>query len=191
LTLVERGFRVVAVPLDPVISGAVHAKGVEIVEGNLETAREKLKGEQFDCLLLQNVLHLLPNPARLLSNYANLLSKNAVVVALVPNLSSLSSVWRRIRFGELLRRWGSFENSGVQFTHRRLLRQWFHGAGIGIEKPSVPLGLLRSLGTCLFSDRFQILNLLSWGGSCDERIATSFGHHSYLQSGRSFARRSG
>src|SRR5262249_3248344 len=60
--LAEKGVRVVAVPLDPVISGAAEARGVEIVNGDFEMVRDSLATERFDCLLLLNILHLIRDP---------------------------------------------------------------------------------------------------------------------------------
>jgi SAM-dependent methyltransferase len=145
-SLIKRGVRVVAAPLDPVILGGANAKGVTVVEGDLETVRDRLRVERFDCLLLQNVLHLLPDPAEVLRSYAHLLSKNAAVIALVPNLWSFGSVWREIRSREILKRRNGFENSKVQFTHAGLVRQWFQSTGMNIEKLSA-VGPSRKFGT--------------------------------------------
>jgi SAM-dependent methyltransferase len=129
-----------------VILGGANAKGVTVVEGDLETVRDRLRVERFDCLLLQNVLHLLPDPAEVLRSYAHLLSKNAAVIALVPNLWSFGSVWREIRSREILKRRNGFENSKVQFTHAGLVRQWFQSTGMNIEKLSA-VGPSRKFGT--------------------------------------------
>jgi len=104
------------------------------VEADFRKALEKLSGEQFDCLLLQNVLQFLPDPMQFLSSYENLLSKDAVVIALLPNLSSLGSIWRAVRNGETFKRRQGYESTGVQFTRPRLVRKWFENTGLKIQR---------------------------------------------------------
>ena len=65
--LAERGLRVVAVPLDPVVCGNAAARGVEMVFGDFHVAKKKLHNQRFDCLLFLNVLHLARDPIEVLS----------------------------------------------------------------------------------------------------------------------------
>ena len=62
-----RGLRVVAVPLDSEICSTAAERGVEMVVGDFLSAREKIRNETFDILLLLNVLHLVPDPIGILS----------------------------------------------------------------------------------------------------------------------------
>ncbi len=95
--LVKRGLRVVAVPMDSVIAASAEDKGVEIVYGDFQSAREKLGAERFDCLLLSNVLHLVPDPVGVLSSFSSLLSEHGVVIVTVPNMAEFRVVLRRLR----------------------------------------------------------------------------------------------
>src|SRR4029077_6482211 len=79
------GKRVVAVPLDPVISACAQARGVELVQGDLKMALARLSSERVDCLLDSNVLHLVQDPCEILVLFAPLLSDAAIVIAAVPN----------------------------------------------------------------------------------------------------------
>ena len=74
-----------AVPVDAVIPGGAEAVGVEIVLGDFETARKKLAGRHFDCLLMSNVIHLLEDPVKILASFAELLSPGAVAILVTPN----------------------------------------------------------------------------------------------------------
>lgn len=131
--LAEKGLNVSAVPIDPVIPGAARAKGVEIIEGDFETARAKLTGRQFDCLLLLKVLHLVPNPVEELSSFGKFLSNGSVAIASVPNLTRLQTIWGRVRGDKQFKDFGSYEKTGVNLTSRKGLRGWLQGAGMKTE----------------------------------------------------------
>jgi 2-polyprenyl-3-methyl-5-hydroxy-6-metoxy-1,4-benzoquinol methylase len=136
--LAEKGLRVSAVPLDPVIPGGAEAGGVEIINGDLASARRGLADRKFDCLLLSNVLHLVPNPRETLSSYGSLLSDGGTVIAVTPNMARLAATWKSLRGDSSSAARGRYERTGVHRVSRRVLRDWFRSAGMKIEK-IVPL----------------------------------------------------
>lgn len=132
--LAKKGLRVVAVPLDSVISACAEARGLETVNGDFKTVRQKLEGQRFDCLLISNGLHLVDDPVAVISSFAGLLSEDCTVIALVPNLSQLPGLRKRIRDDRGI--WGllrSYQQTGVHYTSRRVLHKWFQRAGFRIE----------------------------------------------------------
>jgi 2-polyprenyl-3-methyl-5-hydroxy-6-metoxy-1,4-benzoquinol methylase len=152
--LVEQGLRVVAVPADPVTASSARAKGVEIVEGNIATARKKLEGEQFDCLLLLDVLHLIQDPSAVMSAFVPLLRVGATVIVRVPKVLRFTTVYRAIRGDQRLSELGNYEKTGVHFTSRRVVRRWLENAGlrienVAIEMPSTMAKVPRSLPRAL------------------------------------------
>jgi 2-polyprenyl-3-methyl-5-hydroxy-6-metoxy-1,4-benzoquinol methylase len=133
--LAKKGLRVVAVPLDSVISSCAEARGLETVNGDFKTAREKLEGQRFDCLFISNVLHLVQDPIAVLSSFASLLSENSTVVALVPNTSHLPGLRRRIRDDHGIRGvMMGYQETGVHLTSPRVLNRWFKRAGFRVER---------------------------------------------------------
>jgi SAM-dependent methyltransferase len=133
--LATKGMRVVAVPLDSVISACAEARGLKVVHGDFTTAREKLEGERFDCLLISNVLHLVRDPIAVISSFAGLLSEESTVVATVPNLLHLPGLRRRIRDDQGyhgLRK--GYDENGVHFTSPRVLTKWFKSAGFRVKR---------------------------------------------------------
>ncbi len=128
--LAAKGMRVVAVPLDPVIAADIETEGIEIVPEDFCEASETLKNQRFDCLLLSNVLHLVRDPIEILSSFGHVLSDNGVAVALVPNLSRLPALWRRISAKE---EFGNYEKTGVHFTSPKTAASWFESARMRIE----------------------------------------------------------
>jgi len=132
--LVQNGKRVVAVPLDPVISACAQARGVELVQGDLNMALARLSGESFDCLLISNVLHLVQDPCEILTSFASLLSDKAIVIIALPNLLRVPVLWRKLRGVESHRFLGNFAKSGVHFTSRGTVRKWLRRAGLRVDR---------------------------------------------------------
>jgi 2-polyprenyl-3-methyl-5-hydroxy-6-metoxy-1,4-benzoquinol methylase len=132
--LVQKGKRVVAIPLDSIIGVNAKARGVELVCGDLSNALQELENERFDCLLLSNVLHLVPDPQGLLFRFCSLLRANGTAVAVVPNLSRVPVLWRRGLGHSGFRNLADYQKSGVNLTSRRILRKWFDKAGMKIEQ---------------------------------------------------------
>jgi SAM-dependent methyltransferase len=138
IALTRVGLSVAAVPLDPVICRRAAEAGVEIIEGDLRSARQRLEGRRFDCLLLLNVLHLIRDPAEALSAFSALLSPSAPVIIASPNMLSLPSIARQIRNGRIETP-GGFERSGAHFAGRSSIAKWCEKAGLNVVKT---IGLL-------------------------------------------------
>jgi 2-polyprenyl-3-methyl-5-hydroxy-6-metoxy-1,4-benzoquinol methylase len=131
-SLAAKGMQVVAVPLDPVIPGGAQAEGIELVNGSLAEAREKLTARRFDCLLLSNVLHLVPDPVQVLSSFSSLLSPEGISVAVVPNTSRLGSRGKVIRSKQGIGK-KVHEGTEVHACSRKVIGNWFKDAGMPVE----------------------------------------------------------
>jgi 2-polyprenyl-3-methyl-5-hydroxy-6-metoxy-1,4-benzoquinol methylase len=131
--LTEKGLQVTAVSLDSVIAGHAQQRGVEVITGNFREAREKLAGRRFDCLLLSNVLHLVPNPVEVLSLFGNLLSPGGVLIAVSPNLARLGAKRLICRRGRIAKH-EMYRRTGIQFSSHKTVREWFRAAGMQVQK---------------------------------------------------------
>jgi 2-polyprenyl-3-methyl-5-hydroxy-6-metoxy-1,4-benzoquinol methylase len=127
--LIEKGFRVKAIPIDSVIAASAEARGVDIVYGDVEQARQRLSGESFDCLLFSNMLHLVPEPAKFMTRFTEFLAPGGSVIASAPNLSWMRLLARRFRFGKGANP-KNYDSSGMHASTGRLLRRWFRQAGL-------------------------------------------------------------
>jgi SAM-dependent methyltransferase len=132
--LVERGLRVAAVPLDPIICATAAAQGVKMVLGDFNTARAKLDGQQFDCVLFLNVLHLAHDPVEVLSLFRDLLSPLGIVVIQTPNMLSPRAIWGGIRDARNIRDLGSYKSTGAHLTFVGKIRNWCHRSGFKVER---------------------------------------------------------
>ncbi len=163
--LLEMGMRVVAVPLDCVISGAATVRGVKIVKPDFAIAREELSHMRFDCLLLQNILHLVEYPVSVLSSFVELLEGPALAYILLPNMFRLPYLWGKLLGDNPYHGSNSYKRNGAHFISNRIIRKWLKSAGlkhertIGIMGPHAQkvsrftLGLMDSL---LHSELFTI-----------------------------------
>ncbi len=138
--LVEKGIRVVGLPLDSVIAVSAEAKGVEIVHGDFATAHHRLEKERFDCILLSNVLHLLREPVEILSQFIQFLSPKGLVIASVPHLAQLPVLWRMFRGDPSYRSLRTYDKAGVHFVTPGVVRKWFKRCNLVIQDtvPIVP-----------------------------------------------------
>jgi 2-polyprenyl-3-methyl-5-hydroxy-6-metoxy-1,4-benzoquinol methylase len=132
--LVQQGKRVVAVPLDTVISACAKARGVETIASDLARLPERLNGDKFDVVFVSNVLHLIRNPVQLLCSLSQVLSRESMIIAPVPNLESVPVLWRRT-----LRKPGyiqlkNFDNSGFHLTSTNTVSQWLLRSGLRVDR---------------------------------------------------------
>lgn len=135
IALAQRGVRVTAVPVDPVVSVTAVEKGVELVRGDLESALTQLQGRTFDCLLLINVLHLVGNPDRVVSSFLQFVRKDGIVLVLSPRVGGARLLWGWLTRGEGLRAW---RDAGVNITTPELVRKWLKSAGASPEELVYP-----------------------------------------------------
>jgi 2-polyprenyl-3-methyl-5-hydroxy-6-metoxy-1,4-benzoquinol methylase len=104
--LAEKGLRVAAIPLDPVIAANAAANGVTIYD------RAELSGEEhFDCILCLNILHLAPKPQELLSLSHGLMHQRSTLVVQTPNMMSLRALRHGLKIGTHLNGFSDFEST--------------------------------------------------------------------------------
>jgi SAM-dependent methyltransferase len=132
--LVEQGLEVVAVPVDAVFSSGARAKGVEIVEGDIATARETLGGRQFDCILVADILHLMKDPAAVMRTFVPLLREGGTAIVRVPVVQRFATIYRSIRGDQRLTELDIYEKTGINFVSSRIVRRWLKRSGLQIDK---------------------------------------------------------
>jgi 2-polyprenyl-3-methyl-5-hydroxy-6-metoxy-1,4-benzoquinol methylase len=143
--LVQRGLRVVGVPLDSVIAACAGARGVRTISPDFAAAWRELAGQQFDCVVISNILHLVPDPAAILRECARLLSDGGQIILVVPNFNYLKVLWRRIRGLPGYRNLGNYGEGGVNLTTHRIVQKWLKSSGL-IMEPVIELAAPRVAG---------------------------------------------
>lgn len=128
MALAGNGLQVTAIPLDRVVSAKAAHSGVEMIHGDFHSARASLEGRRFDCVLLRNVLHLVPDPVGVLALFDDVLSAGAPVIIQWPNMRSVPEIWHRLR-GRRLRQQSGYERTGAHSVTPGKVRRWCQDAG--------------------------------------------------------------
>ena len=128
--LKARGATVTVVPLDSVIGAAAERRGLDVVYGSLDECFDALYDQAFDCVVMTNLLHLLPDPQRVVAQWSRLVGKGGTFVISGPNFGSL-----RVKAKHVLGRAGyqklsSFEASGIRVLGPRTLKKFLKDAGL-------------------------------------------------------------
>jgi 2-polyprenyl-3-methyl-5-hydroxy-6-metoxy-1,4-benzoquinol methylase len=111
--LINNGFKVVALPLDSVIVSIAQNPKLAIIYGSFSECLRKLEGQTFDCVIVPNFLHLIPDPETILDRCADRLRSGGALLLTGPNFEHFKVLIKRfLRKGDydLL---GSFAKSGI------------------------------------------------------------------------------
>ena len=137
--LVEKGIRVVCIPLDSIIGVHAEAKGIEVVYPGFDKALDILADEHFDCVIFSEVLQHLPDPADILSRFSKLLADDGILIASVPNFNHVK-VWRDFLSKNLpYRDKKMFDRTQLHFSTKATVKKWL--AESGLEEDRIIYGL--------------------------------------------------
>jgi SAM-dependent methyltransferase len=128
--ILKSGREVTAIPLDSIIASLPEEKGIRVIRESLQEAPKRLHGEQFDCILFSDGLHLIADPVLLLKDFGSLLSENGCFVASVPNLVRPTILLRAALGQRVYRDFStSYDAMGFHLTNRRTLAGWLEKSG--------------------------------------------------------------
>ncbi len=150
--LVQKGHRVVGIPLDSIIAESAKSRGLEVVCPDFQRAKEALKNEKFDCILFINVLQHLPNPVKVLAEYGELLEEKGYMVVTVPNFKYAKYLYELSMTKELYKLRKVFDKTNLHFTTPKLVAKWFTQSGLKVVKAKYNI-----------KDRFRRLAIMSLG----------------------------
>jgi SAM-dependent methyltransferase len=130
--LKKRGAKVTALPLDSVIGVTAARAGIEVIYGQLEECLENLSERKFDCVLMINLLHLLPDPWSMLQKYARLLANGGTLVIAGSNFDFLPDLVRRLLCIGDHRKLGDFDRSGINACGISTVKKQMEYAGFRV-----------------------------------------------------------
>jgi 2-polyprenyl-3-methyl-5-hydroxy-6-metoxy-1,4-benzoquinol methylase len=122
--LKRRGARLTVFPLDSVV-GADNARlGFEVVYGTMEECFNRLGERNFDCVLMADLLHLLPNPWPVLDQCVRHVAQSGTLVVNGPNFHALRILYKRaLNIGDY-RKLSDHTQSGIRaLSLRAIVRQ--------------------------------------------------------------------
>ena len=163
--LVARGAKLTALPLDSVIGAMAARPGVDMVYQNLREGLNTLKGKEFDCVLVTDIMHLQSDPWEILRSGAQLVVPGGSMVIQSHNFNYLP-VWFRRTFGlGEMRKLRSFSEGGVSAfgfsdVERQLEAlgfqvsgaQWFNRPHFNNAPPPNHFGIRKFLGRLMAED---------------------------------------
>lgn len=147
---------------------ARHLEGLYVtyVIGDVETSADRFARSSFDCLVFADILEHLVNPELALARYIQLLVPGGVVVASIPNVRNLATLYQLLVRG----RWtytdsGLLDRTHLRFFTRAEIHALFDRMGLAIERievnrdryplpkrllGAIPLFLMPDLSVCQF-----------------------------------------
>ena len=131
--LVQKGKRVVGVPLDSVIAESIKSKGIEVTCPDFDVARQTLANNEFDCILFANILQHLPNPAKILFEFKELLSRNGTIIITVPNFKYFRYIYDTYKKRDVYNNRGMFKKTSLHFTTARLVSKWIKQSSLKVN----------------------------------------------------------
>jgi 2-polyprenyl-3-methyl-5-hydroxy-6-metoxy-1,4-benzoquinol methylase len=121
---------------------AAHAEGRldRVIRGDIETLLEAgaFRGERFDVIVAADVLEHLRDPWGALAALATLAEPGGAVVASLPNVRHLDTIFHLLVKGTWPHRErGIHDRTHLRFFTRRDAMALFHGAGLEVERVDV------------------------------------------------------
>lgn len=130
--LVQRGIRVVGIPIDSIIAESTKSRGIEVLSRAFESATESLTDEKFDCILFIDVLQHLADPAKILTQYAELLDKEGFVIITVPNFKYIKYFYEILTNRKIYKNRKVFDKTHIHFTTPRMTAGWISQSGLNV-----------------------------------------------------------
>ena len=125
------GCTVVGVEIDPEAAALAEEHAERVIVGDAEKIdyAAELAGEEFDVVLLADVLEHLKEPADVLRRVRPFVAENGVVVASIPNIAH-GSVRLALLGGEFrYREWGLLDDTHLRFFTRASIQDMFEETG--------------------------------------------------------------
>lgn len=136
--LIKKGKNVFGIPLDSVIATVADKKGVKTLNPKIALEDQiDYKKDKIDLILFYNILRYFNDPIECINKYKNITYENSYILILEKNFNHLS-VWRKRissspSFSDI-RTAKSFENGGVKFVTKNVVKKWVKICGLKIIK---------------------------------------------------------
>lgn len=159
----QRELQVTGIELHPQAAETARGRIDRVLCATVEDALPQLQGQQFDCIVLNDVLEHLVDPWGLLAQLRPLLAPGGAVVASIPNVRYLPVLKDYLLRGQ----WryqaeGVLDRTHLRFFTHHGMRALFEGAGFEVLK-------LEGINPVQVSWKFRLLNRLLRGALDDAR----------------------
>lgn len=127
--LKEKNCRCIGIEIDPEAAGIAKAYYEKILEGDVFHVLPELENEQFDFIILADILEHLPSPAELLRGLAPFLAKDGELLISLPNVSHISVACELLKGRFHYRDTGLLDFTHLRFFDRRSALELLQDAG--------------------------------------------------------------
>ncbi|GLQ07921.1 class I SAM-dependent methyltransferase [Sneathiella chinensis] len=151
--LVEKGCRVVGIEPSQEAASRASLNGIDVIVDTAENGVKKLQGQQFDCLILSDVLEHLVDPEATLAQCLPLLRPGGRIIISIPNFRHYSVFHALFLKGVVPDRdAGIFDRTHLRITTRKLVERWYGTHLITASPPDYQFSgrLERGLATLCF-----------------------------------------
>jgi len=128
----RRGAAVTALALDSVIAAAAERRGIHVIYATLDEGLQMLQGQQFDCVVMSRLIHLLPNPAKVIELCSRMVRPGGRLLVGGPNVNRLPILLRRAFVGGDYRKLRSFAESGINLCGPSRVAKMLAQAGLRV-----------------------------------------------------------
>jgi len=129
----DEGALVTALPLDSVIGALAHSvHEIDVVYGTLDQGLTHVADYRFECVVVTNLLHLLPSPFNLLNRCIDLLLPGGTLLLAGINLDPGPLLLRRLRHPDQYEGLTDWTKSGINVHSTREIRRWLKTAGLSV-----------------------------------------------------------
>jgi 2-polyprenyl-3-methyl-5-hydroxy-6-metoxy-1,4-benzoquinol methylase len=111
--LQRRGADVTALALDSIIGANAERRGIRPVYGTLDEGLKMLQSQQFDCVAMSHLLHLLPNPAQVIEVCCRMVRPGGRLLLGGPNFNRFPVLLKRAFLNGDYRKLRTFAESGI------------------------------------------------------------------------------
>ncbi len=138
-----------------------------VLNGNLEDSVQRLHGEVFDCIVLNDVLEHLIDPWDALGRLRTLLAPEGVVVASIPNVRYLPVFKDYVLRGDWqYQRDGVLDRTHLRFFTTHSMKELFAKSGFEVKR-------IEGINPTHFAWKFALLNRLL-GGRFNDTLFKQF-----------------
>jgi len=137
--------QVVGMELMPAMGEVARTRLDQVLVGDIEaqSALTPLAGQRFDAIIFADVLEHLRDPWLMLKQVRPLLEPNGVVIASIPNIRHLDTIYHLVVRGEWpYRDRGIHDRTHLRFFTRKNIQTLFQGEGLRIQQWDVNYRLL-------------------------------------------------
>ena len=159
-----RGVHVTGIEAFPDAAAQAATRIDRVIAAGIEAALPQLDGEQFDCIVANDVLEHLVDPWAVLRGLRPLLRPDAVFIASIPNVRYLPVLKDYVLRGQ----WqyqldGVMDRTHLRFFTQRSMRELFESSGYAVQQ-------MQGINPVAVSWKFKALNALLGGTLGDTRF---------------------